>query len=405
MGVDGRTFDYAAITSGSIANARDSGAKGDGATDDTAAIQEALTAAGNAGGGVVLLPHGDYLTTGLTVPPWVHLKGVGVGTRLRNTHATNPTVLLGESGSIGWLNLNPTATASRADTAPEIRVGPNGTTSASFGTAWHNGSTIADIWFGRRTGLLTGATVAADEESRVGTCMECQSSQQATKIARIRAFGYFRWLDCAAIDVAITDCPIQDANRAAAQSVRLKDGTEAFAASGCDWVNSQGGSSTAECLLVEAGARFSSFVNCYFDTHQYPVRLTGGNGVRFVGCWTSTVNNGISVDIQAGARNVDLIGHLAYGGTPAYRIAGSSVRAIGCTAIGAGTSAAFDVTAAARAVMLRDCVADNRADGSRYAAGTATAATAYAAGATGRRRDCLLIAANGTTTYQADAES
>ncbi len=55
----------------------DFGAKGDGKTDDTAAFQKALDAAGAAGGGVVQAPRGNYFFAGhLNVPPAVTLKGV-----------------------------------------------------------------------------------------------------------------------------------------------------------------------------------------------------------------------------------------------------------------------------------------------------------------------------------------
>jgi len=53
------------------------GAKGDGATDATAALQQALDAAGKAGGGVVDVPKGNYLFRGhLSVPGGVTLRGV-----------------------------------------------------------------------------------------------------------------------------------------------------------------------------------------------------------------------------------------------------------------------------------------------------------------------------------------
>ncbi|MBI4580979.1 MAG: hypothetical protein HY718_14830, partial [Planctomycetes bacterium] len=40
------------------------GAKGDGKTDDTAAIQRTIDAAAEAGGGTVVLPAGRYLIAG-----------------------------------------------------------------------------------------------------------------------------------------------------------------------------------------------------------------------------------------------------------------------------------------------------------------------------------------------------
>src|SRR5664279_6080563 len=46
-------------------NVLDFGAKGNGVTNDTAAIQKALDACGENGGGTVLVPEGVYLTGGI----------------------------------------------------------------------------------------------------------------------------------------------------------------------------------------------------------------------------------------------------------------------------------------------------------------------------------------------------
>jgi len=58
-------------------NVRDFGARGDGKSDDTAAFQTALDTAGQAGGGVVLAPRGNYCFAGhLAVPRAVTLAGI-----------------------------------------------------------------------------------------------------------------------------------------------------------------------------------------------------------------------------------------------------------------------------------------------------------------------------------------
>lgn len=76
----------------------DFGAKADGQTDDTAAFQKALDAAGQAGGGVVYAPRGNYFFAGhLDVPVGVALEGVWqsvpshAGLREHNNAAPKPT--------------------------------------------------------------------------------------------------------------------------------------------------------------------------------------------------------------------------------------------------------------------------------------------------------------------------
>jgi hypothetical protein len=59
-----------------VFNARDYGAKGDNSADETAAVQSALDAAGASGGGVVLLPPGNYrFLGGLRMPRRTVLRG------------------------------------------------------------------------------------------------------------------------------------------------------------------------------------------------------------------------------------------------------------------------------------------------------------------------------------------
>lgn len=76
------------------------GAAGDGATDDTAAIQAAITAVSGAGGGTVFFPAGDYRLSGVTVPSNMVLRGEGNATILRRIGA----------GTLPLLDISGTAT-------------------------------------------------------------------------------------------------------------------------------------------------------------------------------------------------------------------------------------------------------------------------------------------------------
>ena len=58
---------------------RDYGATGDGATDDTAAIQAAINACATAGGGVVYFPYGTYVASQLTINGQDNVQLVGGG--------------------------------------------------------------------------------------------------------------------------------------------------------------------------------------------------------------------------------------------------------------------------------------------------------------------------------------
>jgi hypothetical protein len=67
------------ILSGLVYNVKDAkyGAVGDGSHDDTTTINNAISAANTAGGGIVYLPPGTYIVTGIKLYSKVHLIGSG----------------------------------------------------------------------------------------------------------------------------------------------------------------------------------------------------------------------------------------------------------------------------------------------------------------------------------------
>ncbi len=105
-------------------NVRDHGAKGDGRTDDTAAFQQALDAAGKDGSGTVHVPRGIYFFAGhLSVPSGVTLAGtwtsVPAHNGIRNRGLPKPT----DDGT----TLLITEGAGSEDGSPFLTLGTNST--------------------------------------------------------------------------------------------------------------------------------------------------------------------------------------------------------------------------------------------------------------------------------------
>ncbi|HUC89259.1 MAG TPA: right-handed parallel beta-helix repeat-containing protein [Patescibacteria group bacterium] len=74
-----------------VLDVKDFGAKGDGTTNDTTAIQSAIDTAFGAGGGIVFVPPATYIIspTGLQVKSNVTLRGSGSGTVFKVANGTN----------------------------------------------------------------------------------------------------------------------------------------------------------------------------------------------------------------------------------------------------------------------------------------------------------------------------
>ena len=115
-------------------NVRDFGARGDGSTVDTAAFQRALDACGEAGGGVVRVPAGEYLCQPLTLRSHTTLL-LESGAALRATR--EPRDFMKQPGD--WLQAK-----SSSDFLPLIG-GSNVTNVALVGEGTIDGS--GDVWW------------------------------------------------------------------------------------------------------------------------------------------------------------------------------------------------------------------------------------------------------------------
>ncbi|KAI0394941.1 glycoside hydrolase family 55 protein [Xylariaceae sp. FL0594] len=98
---------YAEYPVSSFSSVRSGGAKGDGVTDDTAALQRVITAAASSGK-IVYIDAGTYkITTTLFIPPGSKIVGEGYpvimssGSFFSNINAPKPVIQVGSPGQVG----------------------------------------------------------------------------------------------------------------------------------------------------------------------------------------------------------------------------------------------------------------------------------------------------------------
>lgn len=103
---------YNSISAANVVSARSSGARGDGNTDDTAALQNAINSAASAGK-VFFLDHGMYVVTDtITIPPGAKIVGeayptiISSGSKFSNVNSPRAVVKVGAtSGQSGTVQI------------------------------------------------------------------------------------------------------------------------------------------------------------------------------------------------------------------------------------------------------------------------------------------------------------
>ena len=117
---------YGDVPVTSFISARDSGAKGDGTTDDTEALQGAINDAASSGG-ILFIDYGVYVVTStLTIPPGARIVGesysviLGAGDFFGSMESPQPIVQIGESGQPGSVELSDLIVSTRGAAAGAI---------------------------------------------------------------------------------------------------------------------------------------------------------------------------------------------------------------------------------------------------------------------------------------------
>lgn len=179
----------AILTKASFLNAhwfdvRQYGARGDGSTDDTTALQAALTAASDAGGAEVYLPPGTYRTTAaLTIGSNTFLRGAGDRSILYVDHTGYG---LQAEGSLGTL-YNLASNAARGDGTIILSAG-TGSNFAANDIVWIQSEAQALGMAGhKKAELQVLRSVATDTLEFPGVILDSYATADTAKAGKITA--------------------------------------------------------------------------------------------------------------------------------------------------------------------------------------------------------------------------
>lgn len=168
------------------------GAKGDGATDDTNAIQTAINAA-STNGGIVVFPPGKYILTAvLTVPQGVSLWGMGPGglastgaVELSQATAVERVLDIQASGTFGWREIYGLRMVHSAASTTALVVTSGAHTRPTlfrmcrFGSTVDNGNLVADDAAGDGSLYFTHCTFSMGANGvgpATGSAIMCNTS-------------------------------------------------------------------------------------------------------------------------------------------------------------------------------------------------------------------------------------
>lgn len=292
-------------------DAKKYGAKGDGSTDDTAAIQ-AIIDAMPAGGGKIFFPAGEYVISSLNLTGklYITLQGEGGGftnTSFRFTSTTGSVFNLTNARFIVFkgFSINPTTTK----TAGAVFL-LDGTTDSVFEDLRISsgfigfdivGNGASDLTFRHIRGLDYSA-VAWSYFIRVGS-----SGQPSSLYFEDVVFTTATSMTNQAIFVANVDTMVM--RNCAVQKQSTADAL-GFYATGGEFIHLEGcffecGTTAVDGILI-AGATNVKIEGCHVSTSFYGIRVTSGKGITIIGCRIYfNYRNGINL---AGGEDVSIVG-------------------------------------------------------------------------------------------------
>jgi hypothetical protein len=337
-----------------VHNVRDAGATGDGATDDTAAIQAAIGAAEAAGGGTVYFPPGDYRVTGLTVTGnSVTLLGAGMwAARIAMAGAAGDTLTIGTTAFKPFYteirNLRFAPAVTRNAGAAEVRA------------FWFYTLTVAHCCVEDAAWAFELGNTDAAKGSEIVNLYNCLVSDVDLGFYLVNTLAPF-----------FRDNRTNTGRLGGATFV-IDGGVEGGSFVGGDHVNgaTPDASKTGTCLTLRKAdytvsePRWLKFVACHFDQHRQGLDANAGTDVDFDGCWFSN-RPWAGAAVNAGTKRFRFRGcdFTNNGNQGVLLDGGDQHRVVDCAAIGndqnnAGTHGIY-VSNNATNIQVRGCVSRN----------------------------------------------
>jgi hypothetical protein len=321
---------------GSFFNVLDYGAAADGTTDDTPAIQAAISNATTYGGGIVLFPAGTYYVAGT-----ITISGIGI--HLQGVGATTSVLLAPSAGNIDTIVFSGVDSGAIRDLKISSRS-PRG-----------SGRSI----FLEQTANMSIERVNMDQQF-IGIQIDggyCHRVHQCFIAISASGTGIFIGSTYPQNDTYL-------------DNIFVTGGSSSYhiQKSGAVWMNACDSILSTCGLIIDPpeglGVTFCFFSNCAWDSttsHCVYISAAGSgyvNGLTFVNCWSASASSGDCVVVAGNVNGCEFVGH-RFLNNPAGNglwVSGAKyVHADACVATGITHGSGYCFTGNATNFAVRNC--------------------------------------------------